>query len=69
MVFSRYQHIKTFWMGAWSHQCQDTHKKCSGSTCEVQTYFKCSPGTYLCSHCFADHIRAIVIIIILKGPH
>ena len=31
-------------------------EKCSTCHCEVRTYCKCSPGTYLCTHCFSDHI-------------
>ena len=32
-------------------------KKCSCCPHEVWTYCKCTPGIYLCSHCFANHIE------------
>ena len=32
-------------------------KKCSRCPREVQSYCKCSPGSYLCSHCFSEHIE------------
>ena len=32
-------------------------KKCSCCPREVQSYCKCSPGSYLCSHCFSEHIE------------
>ena len=37
-----------------SHYLQ---KKCSHCPREVQSYCHCSPGSYLCSHSFSEHIE------------
>ena len=38
-------------------------KKCDRCHRGVQTYCKCTPGIYLCSHCIANHIEECQIIV------
>ena len=67
MVFSCYQHIKKFWMGAWSHQCQDTHKNALVPHARYGHILNAlQEQIYVV---IALQITLAIVIIILKGPH